>query len=357
MANKAMLTTPFRGRLGYACLNTVLRAQKPPVFCSRTCRLATLQSRGIDYAKQLALANVRDIRAIIEWNENHNIRLFRLSSGIFPFASHKSYGYSLDFARQDLAEIGELARQLGHRLTCHPGQFTQLGSPHAHVVENSIRELAVHADMLDFMGMGPDSVIVIHMGGTYGNQKQAVLTRFEHNFRTLLPAQARQRLVIENDELCYNVEDLLPISQKLDIPIVLDWHHAALYPSTYPTEHYLASIREVWERRGIAPKQHYSESRPGAVSVMERRAHSDRVTLIPPCESDVDLMIEAKDKEQAVLELYNTYRIYPIDSSVYKVAKPVPVDRAKPRILQKNRQIFKGKKRQRPRTEPNSEIV
>ncbi|KAJ1951688.1 hypothetical protein IWQ62_006396 [Dispira parvispora] len=339
------------------CLNTILRAQKPPVFCSRTCRLATLQSRGIDYVKQLALINVRDIRKILEWNEHHNIRFFRLSSGIFPFASHKTYGYSVEFARQDLAEVGLLARQLGHRLTCHPGQFTQLGSPHVHVVENSIRELKVHADMLDFMGMGPDSVIVIHMGGTYGNQKQAVLTRFKHTFCTMLPSHVQKRLVIENDELCYNVEDLLPISQKLDIPLVLDWHHAALYPSTYPTEHYLASIREVWERRGIAPKQHYSESRPGAISIMERRAHSDRVSLIPPCESDVDLMIEAKDKEQAVLELYKTYRIYPVDSSVYKVANSILINRDQSLNLQREIRASKGKKHRRPITELSDAIV
>lgn len=52
-------------------------------------------------------------------------------------------------------------------------------------------------------------------------------------------------------------------------------------------------------------KQHLSEPRPGAETVMERRAHADRCQALPPdLPDDVDLMIEAKDKEQAVFELY-----------------------------------------------------
>lgn len=38
----------------------------------------------------------------------------------------------------------------------------------------------------------------------------------------------------------------------------------------------------IWARRGIRPKQHLSEQRPGAVTLMERRAHSDRCENLPP---------------------------------------------------------------------------
>lgn len=134
-------TTAFKGRLGYACLNTILRAADPPVFCSRTCRIATLKANGLSFAKNLGLENVRDLKKMILWNEENDIRFMRLSSEMFPFASHKEWGYDLEYAKEALKEAGDLAKRLGHRLTTHPGQFTQLASPRKEVVEASVREL------------------------------------------------------------------------------------------------------------------------------------------------------------------------------------------------------------------------
>ena len=94
---------------------------------------------------------------------SQNIRFFRISSDMFPFASHEKYGYSLDYCAPLLAQAGALANKYGHRLTTHPGQFTQLGSPRPAVVEASRRELAYHCEMLDLMGLGPDSVMIIHV--------------------------------------------------------------------------------------------------------------------------------------------------------------------------------------------------
>jgi UV DNA damage endonuclease len=92
-----------------------------------------------------------------------NIRFFRLSSEMFPYSSHRIYGYSLDFCAPLLARAGALARKYSHRLTTHPGQYTQLGSPKPAVVEAAVRELEYHSQMLDLMGMGPDSVMIIHV--------------------------------------------------------------------------------------------------------------------------------------------------------------------------------------------------
>jgi UV DNA damage endonuclease len=88
----------------------------------------------------------------------------RISSEMFPFASHATYGYSLDYCAPLLAEAGKLAAKYGHRLTVHPGQFTQLGSPKEHVVEAAVRELNYHCEMLDLMGVGKDGVMVVHVG-------------------------------------------------------------------------------------------------------------------------------------------------------------------------------------------------
>ncbi|KAL0247098.1 UV damage endonuclease UvdE [Cryptococcus tetragattii IND107] len=313
-------TTTFRGRLGYACLNTVLRANKPnSIFCSRTCRIASIEEEGLELPKGLGLMNMRDLKTLIQWNEDNKIRFMRMSSEMFPFASHAKYGYSLDFADAELKEAGELAKKYGHRLTMHPGQFTQLGSPKKAVVNASIRELEYHCEIMDRMGLGPDGVMIIHMGGVYGD-KDSTLARFKENYTTLASDKVKARLVLENDEICYNVDDLLPVCTELDIPIIFDYHHDALNPSASPPAELIPRIAEVWNRKGIKMKQHLSEPRPGAESIMKRRAHADRCQTLPAeLPDDVDLMIEAKDKEQAVFELY---RIYGLEDVVHDNLRP-----------------------------------
>ncbi|KAG6873439.1 hypothetical protein C0995_015528 [Termitomyces sp. Mi166 len=314
--------TTFKGRLGYACLNTVLRNKRPAsqsVFCSRTCRLDSLKKNGIEWVKELGKKNVKDLFTMIQWNEDNHISFLRISSEMFPFASHAKHGYSLDYCHSLLAEVGRLANKYGHRLTTHPGQFTQLGSPKPEVVKSSIRELEYHCEMLDRMGIGVDGVIIIHGGGVY-NDKAATLERIKKTVTEVLPQNVRSRIVLENDErndeLCYSAEDLLPICEELDIPLVFDYHHDALNPSSIPPSAVIQRANAIFARRGIRPKQHLSEPRPGAETLMEKRAHADRCETFPvDLPDDMDLMIEAKDKEQAVLHLYRIYSLHPVNHS------------------------------------------
>lgn len=118
-----------------------MRSYSTSIFCSRTCRLATLAELGHSHVQSLALQNLADLHTIIKWNAENNILFMRMSSEMFPFASHPIHGYDLSFADDVLKEIGETAKKLGVRLTSHPGQFTQLGSPRDNVVENALRDL------------------------------------------------------------------------------------------------------------------------------------------------------------------------------------------------------------------------
>ncbi|KAH7913467.1 UV-endonuclease UvdE-domain-containing protein [Hygrophoropsis aurantiaca] len=318
----------FQGRLGYACLNTVLRNKRPSreaVFCSRTCRIQSIKKYGLDWVKDLGRQNMQDMLQLIEWNEQNNIRFMRISSEMFPFASHETYGYSLDYCAALLTEVGTLANTYGHRLTTHPGQFTQLGSPRENVVRASIRELEYHCQMLDLMGIGPDGVMIIHGGGVYGD-KEATLQRIRKTIEDL-PQRVRNRLVLENDELCYNAADLLPLCSELLIPLVFDYHHDNINPSPgLPPAAIIEQANKIFAIRGIRPKQHLSEPRVGAVSIMERRAHADRCQSLPADLPDDmgELFIgyprnQAKDKEQAVLHLYRIYNLHPV---VYDSLRP-----------------------------------
>src|ERR1700722_6269047 len=136
-------------RLGLCCLNTVLRQQKPPIFCSRTC---IRKNFTVDIAMNKALHNIQDIIPMIEWNERHHIRCLRLSSDLFPhFNDPQTAPYTIDFAVSALQRAGQLANTYGHRIVMHPGQYNQVGADNPKVFQQTLLELKYHADLLDAM--------------------------------------------------------------------------------------------------------------------------------------------------------------------------------------------------------------
>ncbi|KGO39377.1 Major facilitator superfamily domain, general substrate transporter [Penicillium expansum] len=345
--NSSYLPLPWKGRLGYACLNTYLRYSTPSVFCSRTCRIASILenrhplqdpdqpthpiknrpdrdqpadvARGQAFVEGLALANARDLVKIIRWNDKYGIKFMRLSSEMFPFASHKEYGYKLaPFASEVLADVGRVVAELGHRVSVHPGQFTQFGSPRKEVIENSVRDLEYHSEMLQLLKLPPqqdrDAVMILHMGGVFGD-KAATLDRFRENY-AMLSQDIKNRLVLENDDVSWSVHDLLPICEELNIPLVLDYHHHNIVfdanevrEGTEDIIPLYERISATWSRKNITQKMHYSEQTSPAITPRQRRKHSARVTTLPPCPPTMDLMIEAKDKEQAVFELMRNFKL------------------------------------------------
>ena len=300
------LNIPENFRLGYACINTELR--KKNIFCSRTCRLATLESKGIEYVKNLALKNLKDLQTILEWNLKNNILFFRLSSELFPFASHEKHGYNLEFAETQLKSIGDYAKEHNMRLTMHPAQFNVLSSPHQNVIDNTLRDLSYQCEILDRMGLDQNSVMIIHCGGVYGNKTKS-LARLSENIEKL-PNNIRNRLVLENCEMSYCIEDILPISEKLKIPIVIDYHHDAIFNSSQPAHYYHERVFNVWKERNIKPKIHISNSIEGVTendTKTKRRKHSDLISFfyndMLKINIKIDVMIEAKLKEQSIINL------------------------------------------------------
>ncbi len=269
--------------------------------------------------ESLGIANAKDIVKMLRWNEKYGIKFLRLSSEMFPFASHPEYGYKLaPFVSKELAEAGQVAAELGHRLTTHPGQYTQLGSPRKPVIDNALRDLDYHAELLSLLKLPPqqdrDAVMILHLGGVFGD-KAATLDRFHENYKKL-PQGVKDRLVLENDDVSWSVHELLPLCEELNIPMVLDFHHHNIIfdpdqirEGTKDIVDLFPRILATWKRKNITPKMHYSEPTPSAITGRQRRKHNPRVATLPPCPPDMDLMIEAKDKEQAVFELMRTFKL------------------------------------------------
>jgi UV DNA damage endonuclease len=293
--------------LGYACINTTLSENK--IFTNRTMRKKTLMVKGIDYVSELALANVKDLKTIIRWNNEMGIKLFRLSSQIFPWSDE----YSIEELNDNLEicdimfEIGQIAKDSGQRLTMHPGPYNCLASPTQKVVEKTIRELNFHSEQFNMMGYEPSpyNKINIHVGGAYNN-KEKTLERFCENFQ-LLNEDTKKRLVIENDDSPneYSVKDLYEgIYKQIGIPITFDYFHHKFNTGGLTEEEALKLAFTTWPS-DITQCCHYSESRRKEKldETIRPQAHSDLIyKRINTYGLKPDIVIEAKLKEQAIFK-------------------------------------------------------
>ena len=162
-------------QLGLCCLNTILRAQKPPVFASRKMIIRSVEEQGLEVLQEKILQNLRDVLTMMDWNEENGIKVFRLSSELFPHKSNpKVDDYSFEFAKELLNQIGVKSKKYNQRLTFHPGQYNVVGSPNLASFKQTIVDLKYHADVLDLINAGKDSVMVVHGGGVYGDKEATI---------------------------------------------------------------------------------------------------------------------------------------------------------------------------------------
>ena len=302
-------------QLGLCCLNIELRDRKPSVYCSRRMIIRSIEMKGIAALKTKIIYNLKDLLALISWNEENGIKVLRISSELFPHKSNpKVQDYSFDFAKPLLKQIGDKAKSLNHRLTFHPGQYNVVGTPDESKFKQTISDLTYHATVLDLMGLDHNSVMVVHGGGLY-DSKEKTMERWCKQFKEL-PEIVQKRLVIENCEKCFSIEDCLKISETINIPVVFDTHHYTCYNLLHPdhnlkeASYYIPLILDTWKRRGIKPKFHVSEQGSGRIG-----HHSDYIKEIPeylleiPTKYDthIDIMIEAKMKEKTIMDLYKKY--------------------------------------------------
>ena len=296
--------------LGYACINTGLSANK--IMTNRTMRRKTFDAQGIDYVSDLSLANVKDLKTIVQWNNEMGIKLFRLSSQIFPWSDEYDIKDLKDYdaIAKVMLEVGQIATDAGQRLTMHPGPYNCLASPTQKVVDKTIRELNFHSEQFNMMGYTPSNYnkINIHVGGAYGDKK-STLARFCDNFH-LLNEDTKQRLVIENDYSPneYSVKDLFDgIYQVIGIPITFDYFHHKFNTGGLTEEEALKMASITWPE-DITQCCHYSESRRKEKldESIRAQAHSDLIyDKINTYGLEPDIVIEAKSKELAIFNYKN----------------------------------------------------
>ena len=293
--------------LGYACINMTLSEKKPKVTTNRSMIKRTFLEKGTDYAAELSLLNCRDLVEILRWNVENDIKFFRLSSNIFPWASEYQIEDLPTYQKIKtiLSGCGHYAKQNGVRLTSHPGPFNVLVSPNEKVIQNTLIDLTNHGKVFDLLGLDrtPYNKINIHCNGVYGD-KQSAMDRFCKNFE-LLPESVQTRLTVENDDKAsmYSVKDLMYIHERIGIPIVFDYHHHKFCTGDLSEQEALELAMSTWPE-GITPVVHYSESKSLHESneKLKPQAHSDYINNLPNTYGNkVDIMVESKAKELAIL--------------------------------------------------------
>jgi UV DNA damage endonuclease len=277
------------------------------ITTNRTMVKKTFDNKGLDYVSELALKNASDIIKILEWNRLNGINFFRLSSALIPWGDHIDLTELKDYKeiKFELKKAGDYAKFWNMRITCHPGPFNVLVSPNENVIRNTIADLELHGKIFDMMGLSltPYNKINIHCNGVYGD-KISAMDRFCENFKKLSPS-VRKRLTIENDDKAsmYSVKDLMYIHNKIKTPIVFDYHHHTFCTGDMSEEEALKLAVTTWPE-GITPVVHYSESKALHENNMKEKpqAHSDYINSLPNTYGlDVDIMVEAKAKELAIL--------------------------------------------------------
>ena len=299
-------------RLGYACINKGFsdRPKTQRITTNRTMIKRTFFERGIEYASELALQNLRDLRTILQWNLDNDIYFFRISSDIVPWASEYNIEDMPNYGAIHAAALsaGNFAREHGMRITSRPGPFNKLASPKERVFQLTKTDLSVHGDLFDLIGLPrtPYAKLNIHVGAAYGD-KPFALDNFCRNFERL-PESVRSRLTVENDDKAslYSTQELYDgVYKRIGIPIVFDYHHHMLHPGGQTEQEALELALSTWPD-DVVPVVHYAESRSVEQGnpKIKPQAHSDYVYgPINDYGNRFDIMIEAKHKELALLRL------------------------------------------------------
>jgi UV DNA damage endonuclease len=292
-------------RIGYPCINLTIKNPYPSTF-----RLKSYsENRFLETVKN----NLNHLLSILNFNKRNDIYFFRISSDVIPFASHPvcDVNWSKVF-KAELEEIGDFINKNNVRVSMHPDQFVILNSKSEDIIKNSIRELQYHCKLLDSMNLPSYAKIQIHVGGVYGDKDKSKKD-FVNNFNKLLEDNLKRRLVIENDDRSYSLQDCLDINSETGIPIVFDTFHHECLNNGETFQQALSSFIQTWdypidgnpiidyssqsigERKGKHAKTldnnhfiyKYNEFKN---AILENQMHPD-----------LDIMLEIKDKEKSAL--------------------------------------------------------
>lgn len=287
-------------RLGYACISETLNSNYKTYTYSNF-----MKDKNKEKLEAVITSNLFHLQELLKYNNKNNIHFFRISSNLIPLATKKEV--NMNYYTKYKSNYLELEREIkknNMRVDFHPNEYCVLNSTKKEVVDQSIEILKYHYNLLCYLKV-ENPLLVLHIGSKeFGKEKS--LTRFVNNFKRL-PKNIQKVIAIENDDKSFNIEDCINLSKKIDIPIILDYHHHICNPSKQNIKELLPQILKTWK---ITPKMHFSS--PKSKLKKEYRSHNDYINidefifflnLIKQEQVDIDIMIEAKKKDESLFRL------------------------------------------------------
>ena len=289
----------MRIRLGYVAICNALD------ITSSSSVTYTNFSKNKDYEKldRVIISNFLNLIEILKYNKKNNIHFYRLTSKLIPLATHKDVDF--EYIKKYKKYYNIISKLIKNdRIDVHPDQFCILNSTNKDVTDASIAILKYHISILEALNI-KNPIIVLHVGSSVFGKENSV-KRFINNFNKL-PENIKHSIALENDDKVYNAKDVLELCKKLDIPFVFDYHHHMCNPCD-GIEEIMGDIIKTW--KNINPKMHISS--PKNNTKKEFRSHNDYINiddfinfidLIKKYNTDIDVMIEAKMKDDALFRL------------------------------------------------------
>ena len=291
-------------RLGQVALSKAL----DDVTTSSTITYTNYINKNYNTSKLLEITknNLDSLYEIIKYNVKNNFHFYRLTSKLVPLATHDKvdFDYITPFLDK-YKKIGKLINDNNIRVDTHPDQYAVLNSMDRKIVKNTVEILEYHYKIMDAIGI-KDKLIILHVGSSACGKK-ASITRFINNFNKL-PDHIKKCIAVENDDKVYNIKDVLELCHKINVPMVLDYHHFICNNEKEDINDYLKEIIDTWD--GKLPKMHFSS--PKSKLKKEFRSHSDYINkecfikfinILKKQDKDIDIMLEAKAKDDAVSRL------------------------------------------------------
>ncbi len=286
-------------RIGYACLlkgvaNTGIKG---------TIQKNATEERLLEITKN----NLETLIRIFNYNAKNNIKMFRISSDIIPFGSSPVNKLQWDrIFTEEFNELKKIVTKNNMRLSMHPGQYTVINSHKRDVANRAIEDLIYHNRFLDALDLDSSNKIIIHIGGVYGD-KESAIKRFSKNYQTL-DEPIKRRLLIENDDKSYNIEEVMEIGIKNKIPVVFDNLHHRVNNCPGTDKYWIALAKKTWKKEDGKQKIHYSQQN----ILKNSGAHSETIDLLEfkefldkQIDVDLDIMLEVKDKNLSALKAIN----------------------------------------------------
>lgn len=291
-------------RLGYVALSKAL----DDVTTSSTITYTNYINKNYNTSKLLEITknNLDSLYEIIKYNVKNNFHFYRLTSKLVPLATHDKVDFDyITPLLDEYKKIGKLINGNNIRVDTHPDQYAVLNSMDSKIVKNTVEILEYHYKIMDAIGI-KDKIIILHVGSSACGKK-ASITRFINNFNKL-PDHIKKCIAVENDDKVYNIKDVLELCHKINVPMVLDYHHFICNNEKEDINDYLKEIIDTWN--GKLPKMHFSS--PKSKLKKEFRSHSDYINkecfikfinILKKQDKDIDIMLEAKAKDDAVSRL------------------------------------------------------